>query len=77
MCTGYVNPAEGLPLVRNAAAKSDVLARTTIRETGTAAIEALGMLKDRGAKPLLTDIAGGMTTSGTARAAAQEALRKL
>lgn len=77
VCTGYVNPAEGLPLVRNAAAKSDVLARAAVRESRTAAIEALGLLKDRGAKPLLNDIAGGMTTSGPARAAAQEALRKL
>ena len=77
VCAGYVNPAEGLPLVRNAAAKSDVLARNTVRETRTAAIEALGMLKDRGAKHLLNDIASGMTTSGSARTAAQEALRKI
>jgi hypothetical protein len=72
-----VNPAEGLPLVRNTAAKADVLSRTTARETRTAAIEALGQLKDRGAKHLLSDIAGGMTSSGPSKAAAQEALRKL
>ena len=77
VCTGYVDPAEGLPLVRNAASKADVLSRTTARETRTAAIEALGQLRDRGAKHLLSDIAGGMTTSGPSKAAAQEALRKL
>jgi len=77
VCSGYVNPAEGLPLVRNAAAKADMLSRAIIRETRTAAIEALGQLKDRGAKHLLKDISSGMTTSGPSKAAAQEALRKL
>lgn len=77
VCTGYVNPAEGLPMVRNAAAKADVLSRTTARETRTAAIEALGQLKDRGAKHLLADVASGLTSSGPSKTAAQEALRKL
>lgn len=77
MCAGIVNPPEGLPIVRNVASKADVLSRQPARETRCAAIDALGDLRDRGAQQLLKDIASSLKSSGPARSAAQEALRKL
>ena len=77
VCSGYVNPREGLPMIRDYALKSDVLARQPQKETRVAAIESLGILRDRGSRSTLEEIAKSLRASGPARTAAQEAMRKL
>ena len=77
VCCGYVNPREGLPLIREYGLKSDVLARQPQRETRVAAIESLGILRDRGSRATLEEIAKSLRASAPAKTAAQEALKKL
>jgi len=77
VCSGYVNPREGLPMIRDYALKTDILARQPQRETRVAAIESLGILKDRGSRTTLEEISKSLRSSAPAKTAAQEAMRKL